>query len=556
MIFLFLFLFCFSVTIGRPVDQLPHCSRSSVMEGGIRELDGKDGRTNIFSAVHFSMALNETACVTLKVNNESSVLHILEYVRLEQHHPISGKYTFGIPRITPSCICDCAGGESLCRMEQYNYKNCSSSPLCYATYHPVQSNIGCIGEQKSEACCKLKIEPYKDWTFTAIRISQPDTILVFSYRIYDRNNNNNQWRQYSEETIEVVMNKGSSKLHFNTQHKIELTVAGSRPNREVTPGMYFVRDGTNEVRSGVPINDIQTSDLGKLGWLKYKDGKWSVSNGPAKIKEKYHMDVHDCKAQIYSSTFNGEQVVISSSDEDQLNFHLGQPLSDDPWIRTAAVQDRVVRVEHAEGVTIMIHMITETRPNILKHTSQLGDFNGAMHLGDNSVRSLKLNFSRARGTIFGRIFTSETKKDQLDMALSIQIGDSDTRNHTSTISLPASIDGKRYICFHPSGDEEGELCKWINFEVEDLKTYSQAHTWQTGKGICERCNERGPEAIWAVLDPRSYMDGINSPKELIAFVFEATLVVVLILAVILVCTKCLIPLARCSLHVPRVSSKK
>lgn len=72
------------------IDDLPHCSRSTVMEGEvsgglelqtsteslqekeerfqIREYDNS-GRPKIFSAVHLSMALHEVACMTIKVSS-------------------------------------------------------------------------------------------------------------------------------------------------------------------------------------------------------------------------------------------------------------------------------------------------------------------------------------------------------------------------------------------------------------------------------------------------------------------------------------------------------
>lgn len=50
-------------------------------------------------------------------------MHAIEFVRLEQHFPISASYKFGIPLITSSCICDCAGAEQYCTVESYRYKS-------------------------------------------------------------------------------------------------------------------------------------------------------------------------------------------------------------------------------------------------------------------------------------------------------------------------------------------------------------------------------------------------------------------------------------------------
>lgn len=110
-----------------------------------------------------------------------------------------------------------------------------------------------------------------------------------------------KWRKITDEFIEVPMNKGNARFDFKERNRLELSVSGSRPNREVVPGMYFVRDGqprlhnqlngrfsgVPEVRAGVPVNDVLGADLSKLGWLRFVDNKWVVPNGPVKMKEKY-----------------------------------------------------------------------------------------------------------------------------------------------------------------------------------------------------------------------------------------------------------------------------
>lgn len=533
------------------IDDLPHCSRSTVMEGEIREYDNS-GRPKIFSAVHLSMALHEVACMTIKMNDsESSILHTLEFLRLEQHHPVSGMYQFGIPKVTSSCICDCAGGDAPCKMSEYNYKNCTSGTLCYRTYHPVQSNVGCIGEQKSEACCQLQIEPFKDWTFTAIKINQPATILVFRYIIYDRLSK--RWRKASEEVVEVPLNRGISKFDFNNVHKIEMVVSGSRPNRELQPGMYFLREGTHELRGFVPINDIGESSLEKLGWMRFSDGKWDVRNGLVKIKQAHHVNVDDCKQQLYTSTINAEQLVLISGNDVDESYDLGRALTSDPWIETAVYQGRDVRVEHAEGTSISVHMTSETRPHMLRHISQLESFDGMIQVDRDSNRYLNISFLGSKGTLIGNIFSSE-KKDQIDMAFSVQV-DSKVHHYRSIISIPSSINSSRYVCFHPSGDVEGEICKWFSYETQRLNSYRIAHRWQTGQGDCAGCNQRGVDSFLTSLDPRQWLNGISSPVEGVTMAVEIIIVVCLVLLFVAICTKCFIPLLRCTLSVSKTPKK-
>lgn len=49
-------------------------------------------------------------------------MHTVEYLRLEHHYPISGKYTFGVPSVGLTCKCDCYGGERICTASNDMYK--------------------------------------------------------------------------------------------------------------------------------------------------------------------------------------------------------------------------------------------------------------------------------------------------------------------------------------------------------------------------------------------------------------------------------------------------
>ena len=104
------------------------------MEGRI-ESSTDDGKpSNVTGSIQFHMSLHETACIRLEVNDTlpghvgtSSILHSVEFLRLEHHYGISGKYKFGIPSISVDCKCDCAGGDSICSLNDYHYKFVPSS---------------------------------------------------------------------------------------------------------------------------------------------------------------------------------------------------------------------------------------------------------------------------------------------------------------------------------------------------------------------------------------------------------------------------------------------
>uniref|UniRef100_A0A0K0CW62 Transmembrane protein n=1 Tax=Angiostrongylus cantonensis TaxID=6313 RepID=A0A0K0CW62_ANGCA len=70
-----------------------------------------------------------------------------------------------------------------------------------------------------------------------------------------------------------------------------------------------------------------------------------------------------------------------------------------------------------------------------------------------------------------------------------------------------------------------------------------------------RCNERGVEGFLSAVDPRQWLNGISSPTEAITMAVEVAIIACLSLMFILVCTKCFIPLLRCSISVAKPPKK-
>ncbi|CAJ0567449.1 unnamed protein product, partial [Mesorhabditis spiculigera] len=538
----------------RVFDELPHCSSQNVMEGEIRSYDDFKDRTKILSATQLQMTLRDTACLTMKASNHSmrTILHSIEFLRLEQHHPVIATYNFGIPKVRASCVCDCPGADTHCVLDEYNYKNCTSGAVCYRTYHPHQNGIGCLGNKNSEVCCKVSIDPYMDWQYTAVQIGQPDTILVLRYRIFEQSRGG-RWKKAedgeNDKTIRVSMNKGAERIELS-RHLVEISVAGSRPAREVVPGVYFVRDGTDELRGGVALNRVDESTLDKLGWFRREEsGKWDIRKGTMLLKEALHLNIQDCKQQNYTWSLNAEQYVDASKNR---GYYLGNPLTDDPWINTATYSGRVVRVDHAEGTAVTMTLATSQKPSVLRHPSQFLSFDGMIKLDRDSNRYLNLTFQEAKGTMIGKIFRLEGERDE-EMTFSVQTDSTMLRDRVFIITVPSEIDDRRWVCLHPAGDANGKQCKWLEYNATAPARYNVPHPWQSAQGDCRGCNERSIEAVWAAMDPRAWFDGINSSTELFTMLLEVGIGIALVIALIFLVTKVLCPLCRCMLFIAKPS---
>uniref|UniRef100_A0A0N4ZHI0 HAP2-GCS1 domain-containing protein n=1 Tax=Parastrongyloides trichosuri TaxID=131310 RepID=A0A0N4ZHI0_PARTI len=538
--------------------ELPHCTKTSTIEGSQHSYDDLGNITKELYSTQHHMVLSETACVIIKKNNNTrgDILHTLQYIRLEQHYPITGEYSFGIPFITTSCICDCSGGSHHCNLRDYKYRDCTSASVCYRTFHPYQNSAGCSSTHGAELCCETKIEPYKNWLFQAIRLKQPNTFVILRYRAFEHKNN--IWTQYNDDTIDVPLNNGAAKFDINSFHKIELIVAGSRPHREVTPGLYFYRrkydvesiDKTVDVRTGIAINDILETNLDRLGWLRFEKNRWTIKKGNIKITEAHHANVIDCQDQLYSSTLNAEQYVIKSTTGEVKNYELGNILADDPWIDKIEVTDRIMKVSHAEGISVFVNMKTEIQPKLFHHSSTFTSFDGTIELDKNSNRFLNITVYGGKGTLIGQVYSNSEKRD-VDIVFSVQIvkNENDLNIFRTVVSIPASINSTRYICFYPSEFLDSISCKWFRYISIPLTEYSVAEPWLTGKSTCYECNSKSLEDWFLKFSPRNWFANINSPTEFIVCVVEISICILAVILIFCFFTQCVIPVIKCSMCV-------
>ncbi|VDK54387.1 unnamed protein product [Gongylonema pulchrum] len=166
-----------------------HCTRITPIQGSTSNMDDAGKRVLETSATVVDLTLKETLCLNFS-DATSAQLHTIEYVRMEQQFPVSASYQFGIPLITTSCICDCAGAEHVSR-PQYAFNR-----------------------QFSQASL---VKPYGK-SYTAVKLNQPDTIIVLRHRIYERASS--RWSEAASEEFEAVVNKGSAKMETIDKRKV------------------------------------------------------------------------------------------------------------------------------------------------------------------------------------------------------------------------------------------------------------------------------------------------------------------------------------------------
>ncbi|CAD5226531.1 unnamed protein product [Bursaphelenchus okinawaensis] len=408
----------------------PYCSNEAVLQAKLE--DGSDNSTEstTFWNTQLLLSLNDTSCFVTRIGPRTTNKHVVKFLRVEHHYGIMGTYEFGVPRIRQACLCDCEDGEDICRLDEYHYKNCTTSPVCYRTLQPYQSNAGCVSSDK-------------------------------------------------------------------------------------------------------------------LGWFRYEKDNWTVRRGLEKVTKAQHVQVENCKAQRYLSSFDAEQFVLDIGDENKHNFELGNATIEvEPWVKDIRIQDRVIEIVHAEGNALAIFVRTNIRPGVMRHNSQLGDFSGTIQLDSSSNCYMNLTFRDVQGPLQGEVYADDSR-NFAELFFHIQAGDQLETIYRSVVSLPASVNSRREVCIHPYGDPQARECRWLEYTSQPLPKPSVRSLWTLDQSECQGCNERGLESFLVNLNPTRWFNGLNSKMEITAFALEMGIMLGVVLVLLLMCLKCIVPLCCC-----------
>ncbi|MFH4975058.1 hypothetical protein AB6A40_001767 [Gnathostoma spinigerum] len=120
----------------------PHCTKTAITRSTLSHAAGDLTARTVMMNLH--IALGTTVCFRLENGSKeepeptsflkdilpdrtlsNSWLHTLTLSQLEHHHPISQTYTFAIPEVRTSCICDCDPASSVCSARTHSFAMCS-----------------------------------------------------------------------------------------------------------------------------------------------------------------------------------------------------------------------------------------------------------------------------------------------------------------------------------------------------------------------------------------------------------------------------------------------
>ncbi|CAO4364345.1 unnamed protein product [Caenorhabditis nigoni] len=551
----------------------PHCSKTPI----VRAQTSQNAMSSIARGMQmqFSIGLHTAVCFRLfedtrlastsingigddDAGNQTSLLHTIRLEKLEHHHPITQRYTFGIPEVHASCICECDATASTCTAESHQFTACpeseksDESTSCYRTFFPNQTPIGCSEDDSPKLCCDVRFKPYKNMTFLAVKLEQPTTYATFVYAAYDFVNG--YWVEKDKTTIRSQLDGGTQDRHLDSKRRISLAVtAGGRASHQLETGMYFSRTSnggeTEELRMQ-PLNEITDNNFDRLGWYRMDEsGHFHVNNGVVKMDDIHKAKVKNCKEQTYKS-------ILAANNYMPGHFNLSRPLEvSKPWIQSARIYDSSSRqavVTHAEGTNlqISIHLDDEVASQNLvffHNASRIREFSGSIIVDSKSNRLFNLTVYEASGKIDGSVKMSTGFGSDTIHTFTAYVSDLHAANRSMIIPLPAIVGpGARTICLRADSMADiDSICHVVEYFESPLEIDLVEGKWHEMIGTCPTCNQINFNGMMKFLNPAHWIKGISSIGDGVMIATDIVVYLGVLCILYLLITKIIIPLVRC-----------
>ena len=313
----------------------------------------------------FHLSLDETACFYVDDSrghgDNITRLYSLHFQRLQQEYPIRQRYNFAVPLLSSTCVCDCPGGDELCR-EAFAHRICSNPHgACYQLFHTHQSAPGCDAGTNSRVCCTLKLRPYQDKTFWALSLGRDhSTTAHFLLRQHRRDGDGWVEEALSHRSLSLAANSTSLVLQ-----DLQLAISGQASSRSLSSGGLavlvslpvrdetsltdvYVADEDGELWGGAPVNGQREWDLRKLGWFRRSaEGGWGLWGGAARLQQEHALILDNCKEHRYSELLLAYPYVkdgySGTQNATKIQNFLGHRLAESSkrWLESAKVVDVV-----------------------------------------------------------------------------------------------------------------------------------------------------------------------------------------------------------------------
>ena len=419
-VFVLLFMVSF---VNSQIDWKQRCTHVSSITGKLQYVDRQNYEMVMSVVINTNIGLHETICFKLETRSTSDVdelinieqiqkskmLYELKFTHIEQIHAVHNSYKAVIPEATRNkCYCDCP-----CYADRQLYLKdfCEGQTQpCIQIYRSDSTSSGCIGnflctDGTSDTLCSFSIvRDFSQPVYEIQEIGSADTWVHFQLNVYDENSGKSVAKE---------------KLKYNLQHghiqyvdlmNSTLSVASSGVPNYIQAGWYYKREGSSKLFTGIDINGINSWNLEKFGWLRWKSNRiYFPAIQKLELKSKFSYRYSHCTNGELIWQFHGRY----SNKEFEKIKHTSLEEKESARISSIESNERLMRATLTSSPRLNVFLeIKETADVVFYYDkSELTDFSACLQIDKFSNRFLNVSLIGAAGSLTGFLLAETIPND-------------------------------------------------------------------------------------------------------------------------------------------------
>lgn len=113
---------------------------------------------------------------------------------------------------------------------------------------------------------QISLKPYKNITYSAVQLDQPNTFAVFKYVAYDYTAG--RWYEKDKRTIRINIDGRTQSRFLDSRNRIQLGVSAmGRASKQLESGMYFARSNPGGEMEGLRKQKINELNENKYNFI-------------------------------------------------------------------------------------------------------------------------------------------------------------------------------------------------------------------------------------------------------------------------------------------------
>ena len=309
----------------------------------------------------------------------------------------------------------------------------------------------------------------------------------------------------------------------------------------LTPGWYVTSGlpdhADHHLRSGVPLNGLDTWDVTKLGWVKLGPTGALVTPSVDTLSRYFVPSVTNCVNGAITGHFT--TAIINKSGLE------GRDVTQDySFISDVRVWRRHVELEHGQSPLLSLTLQHRSRVGVVVQysASSLSDFTGVLYQDAVSNHFLNLTLLEAAGSITGDIIGSESNQTFI-IRLAPRVGN---YSHQVSVSPTECSNGQVMVTVRPMSLTNLTITKQLPCISHNMRTFrstpTQMLTISGDQPWSDQCGLTCVSSWLYWLDPAHWMQNVWPQSRVFIMIILIIVFLAMLFIIFRICSCCCLAL--------------